>query len=39
LARVINFTKHQEDIAYERGAKVFHNITKADVERWASKRQ
>ena len=39
LARVINFTKHQEDVAYERGAKVFHNITKADVERWASKRQ
>ena len=37
LARVINYRKHCEDIPYERGAKVFHNITKADVERWAKK--
>ncbi|HFI0978086.1 TPA: cob(I)yrinic acid a,c-diamide adenosyltransferase [Streptococcus suis] len=39
LARVINFTHQQPDIAYERGAKVFHNITKADVERWAKARE
>lgn len=39
LARVINFTNQQPDIAYERGAKVFHNITKADVERWAKARE
>lgn len=38
LARVINFRKQRSDVAYERGAKVFHNITKADVERWASRR-
>lgn len=38
LARVINFQKQCSDVAYERGAKVFHNITKADVERWASRR-
>ena len=37
LARVINYRKHCQDIPYERGAKVFHNITKADVERWAQK--
>ena len=39
LARVINFRKNQPDIAYERGSKVFHNISKADVERWAKKRE
>lgn len=39
LARVINFTNQQPDISYERGAKVFHNITKADVERWAKARE
>ncbi|MBF0777610.1 cob(I)yrinic acid a,c-diamide adenosyltransferase [Streptococcus cuniculi] len=38
LARVLNFRKNRPDVAYERGVKVFHNITKADVERWASKR-
>lgn len=38
LARVINFQNQCSDVAYERGAKVFHNITKADVERWASRR-
>lgn len=37
LARVLNFRKNRSDVAYERGEKVFHNITKADVERWASK--
>lgn len=39
LARVINYKQSQPDIAYKRGAKVFHNITKADVERWAEKRE
>lgn len=38
LARLINFRKGREDVAYERGAKVFHNITKEDVERWANRR-
>lgn len=38
LARVLNFQKNNSDIAYERGANVFHNITKADVERWAAKK-
>lgn len=38
LARVMNFRKNRSDIAYERGAKVFHKITKADVERWAKNR-
>lgn len=37
LARVINYKNSHPDIAYERGVKVFHNITKADVERWAKK--
>ncbi|MGT2933977.1 cob(I)yrinic acid a,c-diamide adenosyltransferase [Streptococcus catagoni] len=35
LARVVNYSQKQKDIAYERGEKVFHNITKADVERWS----
>ena len=39
LARVINYKQSQPDVAYERGAKVFHNITKEDVERWAKKRE
>lgn len=38
LARVVNFSKQQADIAYERGEKVFHPITKADVERWSQQR-
>lgn len=37
LARVFNLKAGQADIAYERGSKVFHNISKADVERWAAK--
>ncbi|MET3557131.1 cob(I)alamin adenosyltransferase [Streptococcus rupicaprae] len=37
LARVLNFVRQQTDVPYERGVKVFHNITKADVERWAKK--
>lgn len=39
LARVLNFRKNRSDIAYERGVKVFHNITKEDVERWTQKRE
>lgn len=39
LARVINFRENRKDISYERGAKVFHKITKEDVERWEKARQ
>lgn len=37
LARVINLKSGQEDVAYERGAKVFHQISKEDIKRWTEK--
>lgn len=38
LARVLNHKNQGFDIAYERSAKVFHNISKADIEHWANKK-
>ena len=37
LARLINYRSAAQDIPYERGVKVFHNITKEDIERWADR--
>lgn len=35
LARLMNYRSAAQDIPYERGVKVFHNISKEDIERWA----
>ncbi|MBG9366626.1 MULTISPECIES: cob(I)yrinic acid a,c-diamide adenosyltransferase [unclassified Streptococcus] len=37
LARFVNYQMGVKDIPYERGSKVFHAITKEDVERWSKK--
>lgn len=37
LARVINLKSGQEDVPYERGVKVFHQLSKEDIKRWAEK--
>lgn len=37
LARFVNDKMGEKDIPYERGSKVFHAITKEDVERWSRK--